>query len=283
MPRATDLTPLYDEAYFTTGTFAGATHAGGMGGHLSIYDRPGGQRASLRWHGGRLAHLESVSFASPFTAPIAKPQKTQQGLRRGRLLDVGCGAGYFLDAARAAGWQASGVEVSPVAAQVGRERLGLEIYQGTLTDAQFAAGHFDVVTMFEVLEHLRDPASTLAEAWRILRPGGVLAIQVPNDLRAYRNLVFSSANRWWVIPPLHLHYFTAAALAAWLAAYDFQVIYLSTAGSLGTDAITLLRARGIQPGRFLTAALRRLPGPLDRLLRAAGRHTELLAYAAKRR
>ncbi len=269
LPRATDLDALYDEAYFTAGLFSGAVHAGGMSGHLNIYDNPARRRASLRWHGRRLAHLESFW------------RNGQPERPRGRLLDVGCGAGYFLDAARLAGWQAQGVELSPAAAQVGRQDLGLDIFRGTLDEAAFPAGHFDVVTMFEVLEHLRRPGKALQEAQRILRPGGLLAIQVPNDLRSYRNQVFGRDNRWWIIPPLHLFYFSAASLSRWLVESGFEPVFSGSTGSLGSDALTLLRARGLRPGRLLTAALRRLPAPLDWLLKRTGRHTELLVYARK--
>lgn len=266
-PQEADLPALYDETYFTGGIFGGSTHAGGMSGHLSVYDSLQRRQASLRWHGRRLAHLER----------FVRPDPASAG--RGRLLDVGCGAGYFLDAAREAGWQVRGVELSEAAVRVGREKLGLDIFQGTLAGAALPAAAFDVVTLFEVLEHLRDPGSALAEARRLLRPGGLLAIQVPNDLNAYRNQAFRRDNRWWVIPPLHLFYFTAATLAHWLRKLGFRPVHIGTTGSLGTDALTLLRAGGRRPGRLLTAGVRRLPGPLDWWLRRLGRHTELLVYA----
>lgn len=267
-PRPEDLPPLYDEAYFSIGLFNGAVHAGGMSGHLALAADLARRPAWLRWHGRRLAHLESFLSSGP--------------ARRGRLLDVGCGAGYFLDAAREAGWQAQGVEPSPAAARVGREQLGLDIFQGTLEQASFLPASFDVITLFEVLEHLYEPAQALAEARRILRPQGLLAIQVPNDHGSYRSQVFRPDNRWWVIPPLHLFFFTAETLTRWLRQVGFEPVYVGTTGSLGSDLLTLLRARGRRPGRLFIAGLRRGLAPLDWVLRRAARHTELLVYARPR-
>jgi SAM-dependent methyltransferase len=264
LPQEADLPALYDEAYFTTGAFAGAPHTGGMDGHLALYDRPGGREASLRYQGRLVAQVERF---------------WQE--RRGRLLDVGCGAGYFLDAARAAGWDVRGVELSPAAARVGREQLRLDIFQGTLAEAGFPDGWFDVVTLFEVVEHLRDPGAVLAEAQRIPKPGGLLAVQVPNDLAAFRSSLSRPDNRWWVIPPLHLFYFTDRALRRWLEALSMDVLSLASEGNAGNDAVTLLRARGQPLGRYLTAGLRRLSLPVDWLLARVGRHSELMAIARK--
>ena len=150
-----------------------------------------------------------------------------------------------------------------------------------MADAAFPDASFDVLTLFEVLEHLRDPGAVLAEARRILKPGGLLAVQVPNDLDAYRAWLSRSDNRWWVIPPLHLFYFTR--LRSGVAGIDrLGVLSLASEGNVGNDAVTLLRSRGHAPGRYLTAGLRRLSIPLDWLLGRSGRHSELMAIAQKR-
>ncbi|MEA3335015.1 MAG: methyltransferase domain-containing protein [Chloroflexota bacterium] len=267
MPREKDLPALYDESYYNEGTLAGGIHSGGMSGHLEVYSSPGRRQASLRWHGKTVGHLTRHGDLDR-TAAI-------------RLLDVGCGAGYFLDAARQAGWDVQGVELSVASVQVGRQELGLNIIQGTLERADLPNDCFDVVTMFEVLEHMVAPGRALAEAHRILKPEGLLAIQVPNDVESYRNGLFGKDNRWWIIPPLHLYFFSAGTLTRWLNDTGFQVVYVGTNGGIGTDALTLMKSHGRRPGRLLTAGLRRLPAPLDWLIERMGRHTELTVYARK--
>lgn len=95
----------------------------------------------------------------------------------GRLLDVGCGTGEFLRAMAAAGWSASGVEPSQSASPAAG---GLDIRGGQLSGAEFPAGSLDAVTMWQVLEHLPDPAAELVRIKDLLKDDGVLLVSVPN-------------------------------------------------------------------------------------------------------
>lgn len=270
LPRHADLAAMYDESYQTPGAFAGIAHQGGIGGQLRLYDRPGGKQASLRWHGQRLARLEQAGLNG-----LARPAGR-------RLLDVGCGAGYFLDAARAAGWDVAGVELSDAAATAARSELGLDVFTGALAEAGFPPGNFDLITMFEVLEHMRDPGAALSEAQRLLRPGGLLAVEVPNDMDAYRTALARADQRWWVIPPVHLYYFNASSLSRWLLMSGFEPIHLSTEGSVGGDLLSQLRGHGWQASHWVTGGVRRLLAPLDWMLQRTGRHSELIILAQKR-
>ena len=96
-----------------------------------------------------------------------------------RLLDVGCSSGAFLTIANKLGFQAEGVEPAPQAAQ-GACSSGLKVHQGFLEDIKFPANTFDIVTMFEVIEHVRDAFSLLNECHRIIKPGGLLMIGTAN-------------------------------------------------------------------------------------------------------
>lgn len=96
-----------------------------------------------------------------------------------RLLDVGCSSGAFLDAAVKLGFQAEGVEPAPQAAATAKA-AGLNVRQGLLQEAGYAEGQFDAITLFEVIEHLQQPAELLQECRRILRPGGILLIGTGN-------------------------------------------------------------------------------------------------------
>lgn len=131
--------------------------------------------------------------------------------KAGRLLDVGCAIGSFMNEMRQRpDWEVEGIEVSEVASRIARERYGLPVRTGTLEQAQLPSDCFDVVTMWDVLEHVHDPKATLREVRRILKPSGVLVARVPNasgwDARIF--------GRYWAgfEPPRHLYVFTPRVL-----------------------------------------------------------------------
>lgn len=97
-----------------------------------------------------------------------------------KLLDIGCSTGLFLDEARRAGFEAYGAELSPEAAAFARTHFGLEVHPGDWHDAGYADGSFDVVTLFDTVEHLSDPLGELAAIRRLLKPGGLLLQSAPN-------------------------------------------------------------------------------------------------------
>lgn len=142
--------------------------------------------------------------------------------KKGKLLDVGCAYGFFLLAARERGWEVYGVEISKVASDYARERYGLNVINKRLEDAHFPHNFFDVVTMWDVLEHFDDPAAVMTEVKRILRKDGFVFLQVPNFSSLQSKLM---RGRWKDIKPhYHLWYFTLKTLSQLLNSKGFSVV-----------------------------------------------------------
>jgi SAM-dependent methyltransferase len=149
---------------------------------------------------------------------------------RRRLLDIGCGPGFFLQTAIAHGWDAHGIEPSRQAAAHARE-LGATVTEGFFgPETAPALGQFDVITLTNMLEHVPDPVAILKTAFDLLEPGGVICAGVPNDFSPFQIAGRSAvgANDWWVAPPHHLNYFDFASLSALLTRLGFAVIDRTT-------------------------------------------------------
>ena len=123
----------------------------------------------------------------------------------GRLLDVGCATGEFLTAAKARGWEIYGVEPSTIAARYAEQVTGATIHPGTIDTVPFADGSFDVVTLWDVIEHVQSPRLYMEQAARLVRRGGMLALTTPN-IRSIDYWLLRA--KWWVIGPNdHIYYF----------------------------------------------------------------------------
>ena len=144
-----------------------------------------------------------------------------------RLLDIGCGAGNLLEAARDHGWQPQGLDVSSHAAKHVRE-LGFEVFEGELHDARFPSAHFDVVTAAELIEHIFEPRALVQEVARILRPGGLLWMTTPHARGLSARLL---GLKWLCIwPPEHLQLFSVGGLTALLREVGFRDVRVNTTG-----------------------------------------------------
>lgn len=126
-----------------------------------------------------------------------------------RLLDIGAGPGLFLARAAERGFDATGIEPSQQAAAFARQR-GLAVHESFFTDdVADSIGRFDAVHLMNVLEHVPDAASMLARAARVLSPGGVICVGVPNDFNPLQKMLRDARGfaPWWIAPPHHLNYF----------------------------------------------------------------------------
>jgi SAM-dependent methyltransferase len=136
--------------------------------------------------------------------------------RGASLVDVGCSTGQFLALAKAGGFAAHGVEFSQESADFAASFAGTAIDLGTIRDCTLQAGSVDVLTMFDVIEHVRDPIADMQHAWDLLRPGGWLVMSTPNIDGLFPRASYPLANAlgYWPHPepPHHLYQFSVRSL-----------------------------------------------------------------------
>ena len=134
------------------------------------------------------------------------------------LLDVGCGTGVFVDAAVHQGWHAEGCDIDASLVSLGVNNFGVKLSHIDFLDREYGDAAFDVVLFRYVLEHLPNPFEALEEARRVLKPGGLVQIIVPNEAGAFNRLNLMSGSkkkgRWGTLtPPHHLHAYTPKTLS----------------------------------------------------------------------
>lgn len=128
----------------------------------------------------------------------------------GKLLDVGCGAGDYLNLMRTRGWDVEGIDFDVEAAKNASERFGVKVYSGELEDMDYPDRCFDAITMNHLIEHVFQPVKLLQECRRILKPNGCLVIITPNS-SSMGHLKFTKDWRG-LEPPRHLHIFSSPSL-----------------------------------------------------------------------
>lgn len=140
---------------------------------------------------------------------------------KGRVLDVGCGRGFLLDAFRRRGWEVQGTELDERSAAHAREALGIPVHVGPPGSEPWPDGHFDAVVLWHVLEHLPDPSAELARVRRLLASGGVLMVGIPDFGSPEARL---ARQGWFHLDvPRHLCHPSAGWLAAALDEAGFEV------------------------------------------------------------
>jgi len=125
------------------------------------------------------------------------------------LLDIGCAQGFFLYNASKAGYTTKGIEISQDAAEYAVKEFGLDVEAKSFEELRFPENHFDVVTLWQVLEHVPYPLTILQEVHRILKPGGLLVVSTP-DIGGIPAKILRK--KWWDIKRLHINQFTKKTL-----------------------------------------------------------------------
>jgi SAM-dependent methyltransferase len=162
-------------------------------------------RPRVRTFAGALSHINRL-----------KPAK-------GHLLDVGTAAGAFLRAARDDGWEAMGIEPNRWLADWGRNAYGVPIQVGSIDDLSLPDGHFDVVTLWDVIEHTPDPLHVLRRTRQLLKQDGLLIVNFP-DIGSW--IARAMGRSWPFLSSVHLYYFTRETMQATLRKAGFETARL---------------------------------------------------------
>ncbi len=153
-------------------------------------------------------------------------KKIQKYKNKGKLLEIGCARGLFIKIAQDIGWIVKGVEVSKGMSSFARDVLCLDVFNGTLEEANFLNDIFDVVVMIHTLEHMPDPLGTLKKIHCILKKGGLVLISVPN-MNSFKAKI--SKEKWTALmPKYHLYHFTPNTLKKMLKCSSFKVLKMET-------------------------------------------------------
>lgn len=145
----------------------------------------------------------------------------------GSLLDIGCGAGFFLSLARQHNYVCTGLELSDDSARIGREKFKLSVYK----DVQDIQGsRFDIITLFDVIEHVLDPNRLLTEAVSLLKPDGLLIISTPMHDGLFPKVTYwaSKIIHHWPhpTPPYHLFQFSKKSMGLLLSRHPLKVQHI---------------------------------------------------------
>ncbi|MAU13602.1 MAG: hypothetical protein CL607_27545 [Anaerolineaceae bacterium] len=210
-PDAEELYALYGETYFHN------DESGEVGYTDYIKDETNIRRTV----NGRFDHIEKF-------------------VTSGRLLDVGCAMGFFIDEASKRGWQVEGMDVSHFAVQYVKERFGHKAYQGSLKTLDLEEGAYDLVTMFDVIEHVPDPKGYMVEVGKLLKSGGIFELATPDVDSIPAKL---TGKRWigYKLSEEHVYYFSVNTLRQMLDYAGFDVVHVRHIGKYVTLRLFLDR------------------------------------------
>jgi 2-polyprenyl-3-methyl-5-hydroxy-6-metoxy-1,4-benzoquinol methylase len=173
-----------------------------------------------------------IADKEDITNTFSRKLKVIEGMReaKGRILDIGCAGGFFLEAAKENGWDPYGIEISKYMAEYAQKSFGERVFNGALAAKKYPDGYFDVITMWDVIEHMPRPGSELLETNRIIKKDGLLVVQTPN-IGSY--IAMLMRKNWLCLqrPVEHIYYFSPETIRLILKKAGFEVIRTTSTGS----------------------------------------------------
>jgi len=204
-PDADRLSAIYGEAYYASPS-----------SHIVGYDNYEADRANI-WRTSHRRLQQIARYAAP----------------PGRLLDVGCALGFFMGAAEEAGWHTTGVDVSPYAARYARDLVGRDVHCGEIDQVDLGDTAFDVITLWDVVEHMVDPLAQLRACRRRLVDGGLIVISTPDIGSVTARL---TGARWmgFKLADEHVYYFSRPTITRLLREAGFEIVDVRPIGKYVT-------------------------------------------------
>lgn len=207
-----ELYALYGETYFQN------TESGEVGYTNYIADETNIRQTARK----RFAHIEGF------------------GSSKGRMIDVGCAMGFFIDEAAKRGWQVEGLDISQFATNYVQQRFGHHAHNGSLLELDLSTNAYDLVTMWDVIEHVPDPQAYLKRVAELLKTGGLLELATPD----VGSLPARLTGKQWIgykLSDEHVYYFSVKTLKTMLDKAGFDVLHVRHVGKFVTLRLFLDR------------------------------------------
>lgn len=197
-------------------------------GLVSLHPRPSAGELLTSYDTYLPEGADEIACWEKMTAPVVETAAAligdHQPSNGARLLDIGCGYGFFLKKMAQRGWIVEGIEVSRAGREYATKRLGLCVHATPLEDMAFPAENYDVVTLFYVIEHVHDPEMMLREVFRVLKPGGMVLLRWPHSTPVVK-ILGPLADRFDIYhTPRHLYDFNPLAMQHLLEKTGFRRI-----------------------------------------------------------
>jgi SAM-dependent methyltransferase len=194
-------------------------------GLVHLYPQPDYRQAEAIYDDYLSGEPKAIAAWGAMVKPVVMRSadliENETGKKKGQVLDIGCGYGFFLKEMARRGWQAQGIEISPTGRCYARETLNLSVIDGSRTKSDWPAASFDVITLFYVIEHLADPKAMLGRVLEWLKPGGLLLLRWPHSTPIVRLLGPLAAKLDLYHTPYHIFDFSPRTIKTLVAQCGF--------------------------------------------------------------
>ena len=150
--------------------------------------------------------------------------------KKGSIIDIGCGPGFFIKTAQKNGWKAYGIDPSPSVIKIAKQKLKLKnVKIMDYQDLVYEKKKYDIIYSNGVIEHIADPKKFLNILYKILKKRGILFLSAANDFNIFQYMSLKTTKKpWWIVPPEHINYFRVSDINKVFNKKKFKIKYLNT-------------------------------------------------------